>query len=142
MRNVLLLVLAVSLAACGTLDYKPVEASSLEDLMVSGCLGKQDRINATAKVNAAFKETVVLWDGVDSTRTLAVRLPKEGFGSKARGLVGQSKFDVNLEALRRLQADGSEAQVALRCEGKDRAPILIRVRYMEDGIEREIELGK
>lgn len=130
------------LAACAsTRNYAPVAPASFDELVANGCAGVESRFNITANVNAAFKETVVIWNGSDASRTMPLRLPKQGRLSRMRGAFGESIYDVNLEVLRGLATSGQQATFALACDHRDRAPSLIRVRYMDNGVEREIEFN-
>lgn len=132
--------LLLMLTACAsTRNYQPVAPASFDDLSASGCGEVESRFNITAHVNSAFKETVVIWNGRDATRTVPLTLPKQSRLSRMRGAIGDSIYDVNLEVLRGLAARAQPATFALFCEHPDRAPNLLRVRYVEDGAEREIE---
>ncbi len=140
MKLFLIVPAALLLSACAsTRNYQPVAPVSFEELSAQGCAAVGSRFNITAHVNSAFKETVVIWNGIDATRTVPLTLPKQGRFSRMRGAVGSSIFDVNLEVLRGLAASGQPATFALSCEHRDRAPNLMRVRYMESDVEREIE---
>ena len=131
--------LAAFMLGCSSLDYKPINSSEFASLVSDGCSTKDNRFNVRGRVSAAYKETVVLWDGVETGKTAAVRLPRQGIGSKIRGSVAKSRYDVNLEVLRRLQGTDQTASFSLQCDSKDRAPQLVRMRYEENGLEREIE---
>ena len=137
--KLLVLLPVLLLTACASTSYKPVAPADFDDLVRDGCQVSPSRFNVSAQISAAYKETVVLWDGIDPSKTAAVRLPEEGFGSKARGLVGESRYDVNLRILRGLRGTAEPVTLALQCDAKDRAPRLLRLRYIADGDEREIE---
>lgn len=137
-----LVVTSFALAGCGGISYKPVSETDFNHLVTEGCSAKDVRLNVTALISAAYMETLVLADPSDTTRTVAVLMPKEGLWSKTRGVIGKSRYEVGLETLRRLKDSGSPVEVSLRCTAKDRAAIALRVRYVEDGAEREIEFDK
>lgn len=137
--RILVIAAALSLSACASLDYKPVTYTTFDDLVNSGCDVAEARFNVRAYVSAAYKETLVLWDGIDSGRSVAVRLPRENLASKAQGVVGQSRYEVNLDTLRALRGSKEDVSVALVCKDKDRAPVLLRLRYVQNGEEHEIE---
>jgi hypothetical protein len=128
-----------ALAGCGGVSYKPVVETGFDRLVADGCTNKDARLNVRAMVSSAFKETVVLSDPADATRTLAVRIPAEGLGSKTQGVFGKSRYEVALEKLRQLKESGSPITASLLCTAKDRAPTILRIRYLENGNEKEIE---
>lgn len=139
-KRYLLLPAMLLLGACAsTRNYQPVAPATFDELSANGCAVVDSRFNITAHVSSAFKETVVVWDGTDATRTVALRLPKQGAMSRLRGAVGESVYDVNLQVLRGLAQSGQSATFALECGHRDRAPSVLRIRYVENGAEREIE---
>ncbi len=129
----------LALAGCGGVSYKPVVETDFAQLASNGCASKDARLNVRSMISAAYKETLVLSDPADATRTVAVRVPAEGLGSKTQGVFGKSRYEVALETLRQLKDSGSPITASLLCTAKDRAPTILRVRYMENGAEKEIE---
>lgn len=139
MRLLSVLTVSTLVSGCASLDYKPVTYTNFDQLVSEGCAVPEARFNVQAYVSAAYKETLVLWDGIDSGKTAAVRLPREGIVSKAQGVVGDSRYEVNLDSLRRLRGSKESVNVSLLCKDKDRTPVLLRLRYWENGEEQEIE---
>ncbi|MBD8526278.1 hypothetical protein [Pseudomarimonas arenosa] len=115
------------------MSYRPVQESSFDRLVNEGCARKGDRFAVTAQVNSATRETIVLWDGYDGARTVAVRLPEEGFGSRLKGVIGKTKYELGVERLNELRASGAPVEFTMRCEGVDQAPATDRFSYMENG---------
>lgn len=139
MQKLPLLILATLLAGCGGVSYRPVQETNLDQLVNDGCKRKGDRFAVTAQVNSASRETVVLWDGYDGSRTVAVRLPKQGFGSKMRDVVGKSRYDLGFERLNQLRASGDPVTFTMRCEKADMAPEADRFSYFENGQRVQFE---
>jgi hypothetical protein len=139
MHRIALITSALLLSACSSVSYQPVTQTTFDALASQGCAVANSRFNVVAKVSAAYKETVVLHHSDDATKTAAVRLPEEGLSSKAQGLLGDSRYELNLQVLRRLQESKEPATVNLLCKDRDRAPVMLRVRYVENGAEKEIE---
>ena len=135
-------VLATTLlaAACGGgVSYRPVAEVDFDRLLDKGCTRADDRFAVTAQINAAYRETIVLWDGRDGSRTVAVTLPEEGLGSKMRGVIGDSRYDLSLERLTQLRDRGTPVTINLRCERAGAAPTADRFSYMDDGQRIEFE---
>lgn len=84
--NRLGLLLIAFLVGCGGTSYRPVQEAQLDRVISDACMRKGDRFSVDAQVNSASRETVVLWDGRDGSRTIAVRLPAQGAASKLRGV--------------------------------------------------------
>ncbi len=139
MRSLPLLVLAALTVGCGGVSYRPVIETNLDQLVDDGCRRKGDRFAITAQVNSASRETVVLWDGYDGSRTVAVRLPRQGFGSKLRDVVGKSRYDLGFERLNQLRVSAQPVTFTMRCEGADMAPETDRFSYFENGQRVQFE---
>lgn len=140
MRIHYLLIAAAALATgCSSMDYRPVQESDFDRLVNEGCVRKGDRFAVTAQVNSASRETIVLWNGVDGTRTVAVRLPKQGLGSKMKGTIGKSRYDLAAEQLNTLRASGAPVTVTMRCEAPRMAPEADRFSYVENRQRVEFE---
>lgn len=140
MKSVFLLFAAASLATgCGSTTYRPVQETDFNRLANEGCTSKGDRFAVTAQINSTSRETIVLWDGYDGSRTIAVRLPKQGFGSRLQDKVGQSRYDVAFEQLNELRARRAPVTVTMRCEAADMAPEADRFSYYESGQRVQFE---
>lgn len=140
MKTVFLLFAVAALATgCGTTTYRPVEETDFIRLANDGCTRKGDRFAATAQINSVSRETIVLWDGYDGSRTVAVRLPKQGFGSRLQDKVGKSRYEVAFDQLNELRARRTPVTVTMRCEGADMAPAADRFSYYENGQRVQFE---
>jgi hypothetical protein len=139
-KTVFLLFAAAALApGCGSTTYKPVQEADFNRLVNEGCTRKDDRFAVTAQINSASRETIVLWDGYDSSRTIAVRLPKQGFGSRMQDKVGHSRYELAFDQLTELRLSRAPVTVTMRCEGADRAPEADRFSYFENGRRVQFE---
>jgi hypothetical protein len=132
------LVVAVLAFGCST-SYRPVQEASFDRLIDEGCKRKSDRFSLTAQVNSASRDTIVLWDGRDGSRTLAIRLPDQGIGSRTKGVFGKSRYELGVERLEELRARGIPVTFAMRCESKGKAPVADRFSYEENGQRVEFE---
>jgi hypothetical protein len=140
MRTVFLLFAAAALATgCGSTTYRPVQETDFNRLVNEGCTRKGDRFAVTAQINSASRETIVLWDGYDNSRTVAVRLPKQGFGSRLQDKIGKSRYEVAFEQLSELRARGAPVTFTMRCEATDMAPAADRFSYFENGQRVQFE---
>ncbi len=140
MRTVFLLFAAAALATgCGTTTYRPVQETDFNRLANEGCARKGDRFAVTAQISSVSRETIVLWEGYDGSRTVAVRLPKQGFGSRLQDKVGKSRYDVAFEQLNELRARGTPVTFTMRCEAADMAPAADRFSYFEGGQKVQFE---
>lgn len=137
--RIILLVAATLVTGCASVSYSPVQETRLEQLAREGCARAGDRFSVTAQINAAYRETIVLWNGQDPQQTVAVTLPSEGVGSKLRGLVGQSRYELSVERLQQLREQGTPVNVTMRCERKGEAPRADRFSYYENGQRVEFE---
>jgi len=135
----LLCVATLLAAGCGTTTYRPVEEIDFSQLAREGCKRKGDRFAVTAQINSASRETIVLWDGFERSRTVAVRLPKQGFGSRMQDRVGKSRYDVAFEQINELSARGTPVTVTMRCERVNMAPEADRFSYYENGQRVQFE---
>jgi len=132
--------LIVSLLAFGCgMSYRPVQEASFDRLIDQGCKSRSDRFSLTAQVNSASRDTIVLWDGRDGSRTLAIRLPDQGIGSRTKGVFGKSRYELGLERLEELRERGAPVTFAMRCEGEGKAPLADRFSYEENGQRVEFE---
>ena len=129
----------LALAGCSGVSYRPVQETSFEQVADRGCTRKDEQFSVTAQVNAAYRETIVLWNGRDPDRTLAVSLPGEGVGSKLRGVFGDSRYDLSVERLEQLRARNTPITINLRCERKGATPFADRYSYYEGGQRVEFE---
>lgn len=129
----LIAALAVATTGCGSMTYRPVQETNFDRLAGEGCTRKGDRFAATAQINSASRETVVLWNGVDGARTVALRLPKQGLGSRLKDEVGRSRYDVAFEQLNALRESGAPVTFTMRCEAAGRAPEADRFSFVENG---------
>lgn len=137
MRTSYLMVALLALG-CG-MSYRPVQEASFDRLIDQGCKSKSDRFSLTAQVNSASRDTIVLWDGRDGSRTLAIRLPDQGIGSRTRGVFGKSRYELGVERLEELRSRGTPVTFAMRCEGEGKAPVADRFSYEENGQRVEFE---
>lgn len=128
-----LLATAVLASGCAGVSYRPVQETSFEQLAERGCPRGNDRFLVNAYINAAYRETVVLWNGRDASRTVAVRLPDEGIGSRLRGVVGKSRYELSVEQLEELRREGEPVTVTISCQGAERTPVADRFSYFENG---------
>ncbi len=135
----LLPLLVVLASGCSSVSYRPVTESSFDRLVNEGCTRKGDRFAVTAQVNSASRETIVLWDGYDGSRTVAVRLPEQGVGSRMRDVIGKSRYELGFERLNELRISGAPVVFTMRCEGAERAPATDRFSYMENGNRVQFE---
>jgi hypothetical protein len=125
--------IAVVTTGCGSMTYRPVQETDFDRLASEGCTRAGDRFATTARINSASRETIVLWNGIDGTRTVAVRLPKQGFGSRMQDKVGQSRYDLAFEQLNTLRTTGAPVTFTMRCEAAGMAPAADRFSYFENG---------
>jgi hypothetical protein len=132
------LTVAMLALGCG-MSYRPVQEASFEQLLEQGCRSKSDRFSLTAQVNSASRDTVVLWDGRDGSRTLAIRLPAQGVGSRTRGVFGKNRYELGVERLEELSERGTPVTFAMRCSGEGKAPEADRFSYDENGQRVEFE---
>jgi hypothetical protein len=133
MRTLLLLVSAALISGCGSMTYRPVQEASVNQLVDTGCTRKGDRFSVTGQINSSSRETIVLWDGRDGSRTVAVRLPKQGFGSRLQDRIGDSRYNLAFEQLNTLGTTGAPVTLTMRCEGAGMAPMADRFSYFENG---------
>jgi hypothetical protein len=131
--------IAVLVLGCGGMSYRPVQEASFERLADEGCGSRSDRFSLTAQVNSASRDTIVLWNGLDGSRTLAIRLPDQGMGSRTRGVFGKSRYELGVERLEELRARAAPVTFAMSCEGKGKAPVADRFSYEENGQRVEFE---
>jgi len=120
-------------AGCGSMTYSPVQETSINQLVNDGCMRKGDRFSVTSQINSSSRETIVLWDGRDGSRTVAVRLPKQGFGSRMQDRIGDSRYNLAFEQLSALSASGAPVTLTMRCEAAGMAPMADRFSYFENG---------
>jgi hypothetical protein len=133
---VLPIVAAALVTGCGSMTYRPVEETSFDRLASEGCKRKGDRFAVTAQVSSATRETIVLWDGTDVSRTIPVRLPKQGLGSRIGDKVGTSRYDVAFEQLNELRTSGKPVTVTMSCEAENMAPAADRFSYRDNNGRR------
>jgi len=131
--------LAVASAGCSSVSYRPVQETEFDRLVNEGCSRKDERFAVTAQINSASRETVVLWDGYDGSRTVAIRLPKQGMGSRMRDVVGKSRYELGFERLNQLRVSASPVLFSMNCERKDLAPVANRFSYLENGERVQFE---
>jgi hypothetical protein len=98
-----------------------------------------DRFSVDAQINSASRETVVLWDGYDGSRTIAVRLPAQGMASRLGGVFGKSRYELALERLNELRRGGATVSFTMRCEGPGQAPMADRFSYFDQGRRVQFE---
>jgi hypothetical protein len=127
-----ILMLVVLTCGCSSTSYRPVQESNFDRLVKEGCVRKGDRFAVNAQINSASRETIVLWDGYDGSRTIAVRLPAQSIGSKMRDWVGKSRYELGYERLNELRVSGAQVEFTMRCEGTDQAPATDRFSYLEN----------
>jgi hypothetical protein len=133
MKTLLLLsAVAVVTTGCGSMTYRPVQETNFDRLVSEGCTRKGDRFAVTAQINSASRETIVLWNGSDGARTVAVRLPEQGFGSRMQDKVGQSRYDLAFDQLNALRTSGEPVTFTMRCEAAGMAPAADRFSYFEN----------
>jgi hypothetical protein len=137
--KILVLLLAAAALGCSSMSYRPVQETNFDRLVKEGCTRKGDRFAVNAQVNSASRETIVLWDGYDGSRTIAVRLPSEGVGSRMRGVFGKSRYELGLERLNELRIAGAPVDVTMRCERAGAAPEADRFSYFENGQRVQFE---
>lgn len=128
-----ILALAATTTACGSMTYRPVQETGFDRLVSDGCTREGDRFSVTAQINSASRETIVLWDGEDGSRTVAVRLPRQGLGSRMQDTVGQSRYDLAFGQLNTLRASGAPVTFTMRCEAAGMAPAADRFSYFDGG---------
>lgn len=139
MRIVFLLISTALATGCGSMTYRPVQEIDFDRLVNDGCTRKGDRFAVTAQINSASRETIVLWDGNDGSRTVAVRLPKQGFGSRLQDKFGKSRYNLAFEQLNVLRASGAPVTLTMRCEAARMAPSADRFGYFENGQRVQFE---
>lgn len=138
MKRLVLLLIAF-VVGCGGTSYRPVQEAPLDRVISDACKRKGDRFSVDAQINSASRETVVLWDGHDGSRTIAVRLPAQGVGSKLRGVFGKSRYELALERLNELRAARAQVLFTMRCEGAGQAPMADRFSYFDRGQRVQFE---
>jgi hypothetical protein len=139
MKSVLVVVAAGLAAGCASPSYRPVQESAFDQLADHGCRRSGDRFSVTAQVNSTSKETIVLWNGHDNSRTVAVNLPSPGVGSRLRGAFGKNRYELGYERLSALSASGTPITFTMRCEAARMAPVADRFSYFEAGRRIEFE---
>lgn len=139
MKRFSIVVVVLLTAACGTTSYKPVQEIEFERLAREGCQRSGDRFSVTAQINAAYRETIVLWNGRDPDQTVAVTLPPESVASKTRGIFGSSRYELSVDRLQDLRGRRTPVTVTMRCEGSGRTPTADRFSYFENGQRVEFE---
>lgn len=133
-RTLFLLFAAAALATgCGSTTYRPVEETDFNRLANEGCTRDDDRFAVTAQINSVSRETIVLWDGYNGSRTVAVRLPKQGLGSRLQDKFGESRYELAFDRLTELRDRRAPVTVTMRCEGTNMAPAADRFSYYENG---------
>jgi len=121
---------------CAGVSYRPVQETDFRQFASEGCTRAGDRFSTSALVSSASRETIVLWDGRDNTRTLAVRLPKQGVGSRMGAIVGKSRYDLGFTRLNELRESGTPIMMTMRCERKNMAPVADRYSYTDRNGQR------
>jgi hypothetical protein len=116
---------------CAGVSYRPVQEIDFRRFASDGCTRAGDRFSTSAQISSATRETVVLWDGRDGTRTLAVRLPKQGIGSRMGAIVGKSRYDLGFTTLNELRETGTPITMTMRCERANMAPAADRYSYLD-----------
>lgn len=139
MKTFCLFLVVAMITGCGSMTYRPVQEADFRNLVSDGCTRKGDRFAVTAQINSASRETIVLWDGHDGSRTIAVRLPEQGFGSRMQDRLGKSRYSLASEKLDELRASGKPVTVTMRCEAAGRAPAADRFSYFENGQRVQFE---
>jgi hypothetical protein len=140
MKIQIALIAATALVAgCSTVSYRPVQEVGFEQLSSEGCRRAGDRFSVTARVNSATREAIVLWDGIDGTRTVVVTLPPAGVGSRMKGVFGKNRYELGHERLNQLRASGTPATFTMRCEATRMAPVADRFSYIDNGTRVEFE---
>jgi hypothetical protein len=127
------------LGGCGTTSYKPAYETGFDRLASEGCTRSEKRFSVTAQVNSATRENIVLWDGSDNSRTVAVQLPKQGAGTKVRGWFGKNRYEVSYDRLNELRESGTPITLSLHCDEARMAPIADRYSYSDGGEKVEFE---
>lgn len=120
------------LTACAATHYEPVQERPLSQVIAEGCGKPGERFLVTARVNKAYEDTVVLWDGLDPRRTLAVKVPNPGVLERARGWFGENKNEVMRRQLNDLGSQGQPVTAMLECQGSGVAPELVNVSFTND----------
>jgi hypothetical protein len=138
-RSALTIAVLLATAGCAGVSYHPVEETAFDRLVNQGCERKGDRFSVTAQINSASRETVVLWDGYDGSRTVAVRLPRQGMGSRILAKVSKSRYELGYERLNELRVSAEPVMFTMRCEAKNMAPETDRFSYMENGARVQFE---
>jgi len=139
MRVATVLSLAALASACGSVSYRPVEQTGFDQLVDQGCGRSDQRFTVSAHVNSASREAIVLWDGRDGSRTVAVTLPRPGVGTRLRGVFGKNRYELGYERLDALRVSGEPVDLTMYCDGKERAPVADRFTYLEQGQRVEFE---
>jgi hypothetical protein len=140
MKIAIVLVATSALAAgCSSVSYRPVQEVDFAQLSSEGCRRAGDRFSATAHVNSATREAIVLWDGVDGVRTVVVTLPAAGVGSRVKGVFGKNRYELGHERLNELRASATPATFTMRCEATRMAPVADRFSYLDNGNRVEFE---
>lgn len=138
--KILLVLVAGGLAAgCASPSYRPVQESAFDQLANQGCRRSGDRFSVTAQINSTTRETIVLWDGRDNSRTVAVTLPSPSLGTRLRGVFGKNRYELGYERLSALSASGTPVNFAMRCEAARMAPVADRFSYFEGDRRVEFE---
>ena len=133
------LTVAALASACGSVSYKPVQQTGFDLLVDQGCGRSDQRFTVSAHVNSASREAIVLWDGRDGSRTVAVTLPKPGIGTRLRGVFGKNRYELGYERLDALRVSGEPLDLTMNCDGQERAPVADRFTYLEQGQRVEFE---
>lgn len=117
------------LTGCSAVDYEPVQERPLSQIAAEGCGEPGARVLVTAQVSKAYEDTVVLWDGLDPRRTLAVTVPGPSLLERVRDWFGENKNEVMRRQLNQLASQRQPVTAMLECKGGGVAPELVNVTF-------------
>jgi hypothetical protein len=126
------------LAGCASAHYHPLPERPLAQIATLGCGEPGSRVLVTAQVSKAYEDTVVLWDGVDPQRALAVTVPKSNLRERVGGWFGASKQEVMRDELNHLAAQHLPVTAMLECKDRGGAPELVNITFVNSKGQRSV----
>ena len=130
MRNIVLAITTALLAGgCASMTYRPATQESLSRVVNDGCRSGDTAI-VRGQVSQASENTVVLSDTTNPSTTLAIDLP--GHGSPSATMhrwLGTNKYQLTVEKLNQLRAQGTPVTVTLKCKGSNVTPVASNIEF-------------
>jgi hypothetical protein len=131
--------LAAVLTACASGGRKDGNADkAFYELATGGCSERGREMIVTGEVRRAKGDTLEMWDGDNSERTVSIHVPDAGgVVEKVRGALGTSKHEAAMDALDELADEDIPVTATLLCQGPDARPQALRLSYVDKEGERQ-----